>query len=137
MVVIFSLLFTLFYVYIFILRMIPNWMSGFKAYVFVAIVYCCFLYNIFFEFLDFDIRDQNAMFILLFFVATISYIFKNEIKNLIKTEYLNSIIEIVSAVSIHLCLYDKNMSETCVFLYSFSFTFITFKVFHRYLSTNF
>jgi len=131
---IFGLLFMLLYIYVMILKLIPSFIRGFSQITFVSIVYSYCLNSIFFEFSEIELWNQNKIILFTFFIVSTSFIFKNRIKNIITDYFLKTSFEIVSAITMHLSLYDKNMSDLSTLMYSFSFTFIFLKISNRYLS---
>ncbi len=131
---IFGLLFMLLYIYVMILKLIPSFIRGFSQITFVSIVYSYCLNSIFFEFSEIELWNQNKIILFTFFIVSLSFIFKNRIKNIITDYFLKTSFEIVSAITMHLSLYDKNMSDLSTLMYSFSFTFIFLKISNRYLS---
>jgi hypothetical protein len=124
------------YIYVMILKLIPSFLRGFSQIIFVSIVYSYFIHNIFFEFSEIDLWDQNKIILFTFFVVMTSYLFKNRIRNIMTDFFIQTTFEIVSVVTMHLSLYDKNMTDLSTLIYSFSFTFIFWKICHRYLKNS-
>jgi len=133
---VFGLLAILLYIYVMILKLIPSFLRGFSQIIFVSIVYSYFLHNIFFEFSEIDLWGQNKIIIFTFFVVMTSYLFKNRIRHIMTDFFIQTTFEIVSVVTMHLSLYDKNMTDLSTLIYSFSFTFIFWKIFDRYLKNS-
>jgi len=119
--------------------MIPNVFppATLTIFILVSIGYSCLLHNIIFEFSSFDLWDQNKIILISFISAISSYIYKDKIKLIITREFMKYSFEVVSAVSIHLSLYDKNMSDWTTFLYTFSCAYIFWEAFFQYKFANY
>jgi len=136
MVLVFGLLFVVIYIYVALLKLIPGFFRGFSLIIFVTIIYSYFLHNILCEFSDFDLWDQNVIIIFSAFIVTASFIFKENIKTILTIDYMQIVIEALAVLTMHLTLYDSVMSLFSTFLYSSSFTYIFWKILHRYLLKN-
>lgn len=128
-----------FYIYIISLKLIPNIFppATLTIFILVSIGYSCLLHNIIFEFSSFDLWDQNKIILISFISAISSYIYKDKIKLIITSEFIKYSFEVASAVSIHLRLYDKNMSDWTVFLYTFSCAYIFWETIFQYKFANY
>jgi hypothetical protein len=138
LVVMFGISFMAFYVYITSLKLIPDIFPPvtFSIFIIVSVGYSCLLYNIIFEFSNLDIWNQNKIILISFLAAVSSYIYKDKIKSKITRELLKYTFEILSIVTIHFSLYDKNMSDLSIFLYSFSGAYIIWEAIFQYKSAN-
>ncbi len=134
----FGISFMVFYVYVTSLNLIPNIFPPvtFSIFILVSVGYSCLLYNIIFEFSSFDLWNQNKIILISFLMAVSSFMYKDKIKSIITRELLKYTFEILSIVSMHFSLYDKNMSDLSIFLYSFSSAYIIWEAIFQYKSAN-
>ncbi len=129
----FSLSFMGFYTYVSLFKIIPNYFATLRSFVFISTVYVYLLHRVFYDFSSFDLWNQNTIIIYCLIVVITSYYFKEKIKCVVNQNLIKNIFQIVSIISIHLSLYDTNMSNNSVFLYSLSFAFIFLEIFYHYV----
>jgi len=133
MVLLYGVSFLVFYFYISLLQLIPRWFASQSMFVFVSIVYSVILYKVIYEFESFDVLNQHIIIVFSFFFVIALYTFKFQIKYIFSADLMKYSIQIISILSIHICLYDKYMSDVSIFLYYLSFTHIFLDYFVQYI----
>lgn len=130
---VYGLLFLVFYFYISLLKLVPRCLTSLSIFVFLSTIYLSILYNLFFEFSSFDLMNQNIIVIYIFLFEILIYNFKCKIKSLINEDLIRYLVQIMTTILMHLCLYEEKMSDISSFLYAFSFTLILWELYFQYV----